>query len=251
MKRDRSLLCEGTVFFACLLIFLSSPLRCYAQGVYDLMEETTSQTNMTASFEAAQKDYCAAVVRGGAPSCLVFGPTTFSSAGSYLTFLSFGSFRHYDEGTYTSKGMTPDQARELSARRHPTIAANAESGIALHPEMSYLSQAQGNLALVTDLEIKPGTLSILRDYVQHVELPAAHRAGFLSFELYQVVAGGSTTRYLLIRRFKTFSQLDGVIPFADGGRTGTGARAEAAISQSVEHTKTVVMRVRPDLSAIQ
>ena len=157
-----------------------------------------------------------------------------------MTLLAFGSFAHYDEGTYTSKGLTPDQAKELSARRSPTVEANAESAISLLPQVSYAAAAPGELVLVTEIEIVPGSRASLLKYMKDVELPAAHAQGFLSCELYQVVAGGDTARFLLLRRFNKFSQLDRVVPFAD-----------AASVPGIQHTQTTVLRVRSDLSSFQ
>src|ERR1700688_4568528 len=89
----------------CAIVLLSMCLAGSAQSKRYLLEETTVRGGMEAQFEVGQKDYCAAVVRGGAPSCLVLSPTTFSPGNRYLTLLAFGSFAHYDEGTYTSKGL--------------------------------------------------------------------------------------------------------------------------------------------------
>ena len=54
-------------------------------------------------------------------------------AGDLLfTLLRFSSFRHYDEGTYTSKGLTPEQAAELENRRGPMRTQ--------HPHRAFRSQ---------------------------------------------------------------------------------------------------------------
>jgi hypothetical protein len=247
MKQAMYTRIRNAFYLGFLLVCFGCALRCEAQQSYYLMEETAAQEHTSDRFEVAEKDYCAAVVRGGAPACLVFSPTTFSPHDQYLMLLSFGSFGHYDKGTYTSKGLTPEQASELSARRNPMVRANEESGIKLHAELSYLSDDPGALALVSDVEIRPGTLAALSSYIQRVEIPAAHAAGLLSFELYQVVAGGDTNRYLLIRRFRTFKQLDGVLPFGDGAMARSKAGESAA--KSVDRVRTTVMRVRADLSA--
>ena len=62
-----------------LAVFVCGVDACLAQQPHFLLEETTAANGKTTAFETAQKDYCAAVVRGGAPECLVFSPTTFSS----------------------------------------------------------------------------------------------------------------------------------------------------------------------------
>jgi hypothetical protein len=124
-----------------------------------LLEETTVRSGMGGQFEAAQKDYCAAVVRGGAPACLVFSTATFGKSGLYWTLLPFSSFIHYDQGKYTDKGLTPEQAKELSARRVPTIESNHESAIALQVDSSLAptgSDADYPLNLVTEYQLKPG-----------------------------------------------------------------------------------------------
>ena len=120
---------------------------------------STAASGKAAAFEAAQKDYCAAVLRCGAPQCLVFSPTTLSPGGLFFTLLRFSSFSHYDEGTYTSKGLAPEQAAELESRRGPTVAGNRESALTLHAEMSYTSSDPGNLVIFTDFAIRSGSLS--------------------------------------------------------------------------------------------
>ena len=204
-----------------------------------LLEETTAANGKYAAFERAQKDYCAAVLRGGAPECLVFSPTTFSPGNLFFTLLRFSSFRHYDEGTYTSKGLTSEQAIELDKRREPTIVGNRESAMTLHDEVSYSSSNPGSLVIVTDFTIRPGTLPALLEYLRKVELPEAHRAGLLSSELYQVVAGGDTNRVLLFRRMERFAQLDRVAPFGD-----TVGQTAASIVDCVVTNRTTVMRTQ-------
>ena len=100
-----------------------------------LLEETIIQSGTASQFEAAHKDYCAAVVKGGAPACLVFSTATFGQSGLYFTLLPFDSFVHYDQGKYTDRGLTPDEAKAFSARRLPPIASNHESAIALHRDL--------------------------------------------------------------------------------------------------------------------
>ena len=197
------------------------------------------------AFEAAQKDYCAAVLRGGAPECLVLGPTTFSPGNLFFTMLRFSSFRHYDEGTYTSRGLTPEQAAELNHRREPTITGNRESALSLHDEVSYTGtdlhrhNDPGKLVIITDFTVRPGTLPTLIEYLRKVEVPEAHRAGLLSSELYQVVAGGDTNRFLLFRRIEHFAELDGVAPFGD-----TVEQSGASIANCVISSRTTVMRIQ-------
>jgi hypothetical protein len=57
--------CAVTIFRRVFYLALcSTPV--HAQQRY-LLEETTAANGKAAAFEAAQKDYCAAVLRGGAP----------------------------------------------------------------------------------------------------------------------------------------------------------------------------------------
>jgi hypothetical protein len=44
-----------------------------------LLEETLIQSGTASQFEPAHKDYCTAVVKGGAPACLVFSTATFGA----------------------------------------------------------------------------------------------------------------------------------------------------------------------------
>lgn len=225
--------------FLLLTIALNPVLN--AQQRY-LLEETTAMKGKAADFAAAQEDYCAAVLRGGAPQCLVFAPTTFSPGNLFFTLLRFSSFRHYDEGTYTSRGLTQEQAAELERRRAPTIAENRESALTLHEEVSYTSSHPGSLVIVTDFTIRPGTLPTLLAYLRKVELPEAHRAGLSSSELYQVVAGGDTNRFLLFRRMERFAQLDQIAPFGDTVAQ-SAAKVHAEIANCVISNRTTVMRV--------
>jgi hypothetical protein len=233
------------------VLFLATLLRCPAAMAQQrfLLEETYAAKGKTEAFEVAQKDYCAAVVRGGAPECLIFSPTTFSPGGEYLTLLRFSSFSHYDEGTYTSRGLAPQQAAELKERRGPTIGSNRESALSLDAQVSYTSADPGALVQIVDLTIQPGTLPRLLTYLRTVALPEAHRAGLLSSELYQVVAGAETNRFLLIRRMKHFQDLDRVAPFGD--TPGFTQGAQASILGCVTSNRTTVMRVRMDLGARQ
>lgn len=216
-----------------------------------LLEETSVRSGMESGFEAAQKDYCAAVVRGGAPECIVFSPTTFSPGGEYLTLIGFGSFSHYDEGTYTSKGLTPEQASKLRERREPAIAANRESGLALLPDVSYQTPATAPLMLITDLTIAPGTLPELLRYLRLVEIPAAHSEAIASFQLYQVVAGGATNRFLLMRGMKSFAQMDRVPPFGDSLENESDHASRQTIVGCVLQVRSTIMRQRTGIGSVR
>ena len=232
-----------------ILASILSAHLCAQQPQHYLLEETTIRSGTQATFEAAQKDYCSAVVRGGAPACIVFSPTTFSASGEYFTLIAFSSFAHYDEGTYTSKGLTPAQAAALRERREPAIASNIESGIALIPDVSYRSSAPAPLALITDLTIAPGTLPQLLRYLRSVEIPAARASGLASLDLYQVVAGGATTRFLLIRGLDTFAEMDKLRPFGEASERRSGLAP--TITGCVLQVRTTIMRMRSDLGAKQ
>ena len=237
MRRYR----RSAVLVLCIFA-MGFALTVRAQQRY-LLEETTATPGKGSDFEQAQKDYCAAVLRGGAPQCLVFSPTTFSPGDLFFTLLRFSSFRHYDEGTYTSKGLTREQAAELEKRRAPTIAGNRESALTLHDEVSYTSSNPGSLVVITDFTIRPGTLPTLLEYLRKVELPEAHQAGLLSSELYQVVAGGDTNRFLLFRRMERFAQLDRIAPFGDT-IISPNAVSAPSVANCVVSNHTTVMRTQ-------
>lgn len=211
-----------------------------------LLEETRIDPGKAQSFPQAQDDYCAGVLRGGAPECIVLAPTVFSPPNLFFTLLRFSSFEHYDEGTYTSRGMTPQQAADLRSRREPAIRENTEMAIELHEQVSFTSPGPGALVRIVEFTIRPGTLPQLYRYVRGVELPAAHKAGMRSSELYQVVAGGETNRFLLLQRFDRFTQLDAVAPFGDiAAPSGT----PGSIDGCVQSTRTIVMRVQSQQEA--
>lgn len=204
---------------------------------------------MTSQFETAQRDYCAAVVRGGARSCLVFSPSTFSPSGRYLILLPFGSFSHYDEGTYTSKGLTPEQAQELSSRRTPTIAANHESAIEYEADDSFTGADTGALLLITEVRVNPGTGGLFLKLVRDFELPAARKAGVLSFEVYRTVVGESPDRFFIVRRLRNFAELDQIDSIRASMPVPRRYAYDAMLSKCAKSVEISVMRSRPDLGA--
>jgi len=54
-----------------------------------LLEETQIHSGMSGQFESAQKEYCAAVVRGGAPACRVPHPTPATKGSGAPSFAHF------------------------------------------------------------------------------------------------------------------------------------------------------------------
>jgi hypothetical protein len=218
---------------------------------YFLLEETTVRSGMGGQFEAAQKDYCAAVVRGGAPACLVFSTATFGKSNLYWTLLPFSSFIHYDQGRYTDKGLTPEQAKELSARRTPTIESNKESAIALELDSSLEptgSNADSPLNVVTEYRLKPGRTNTLVGTIKKTWLPAAKKAGAVALEVFTTRMGESPERVLVVTRHKKFEELDGADPIQAGMSFGERNNWGNIFADYVEREEVYVMRYRADIS---
>ena len=212
-----------------------------------LLEETNIHSGMGGQFEAAQKDYCAAVVKGGAPACLIFSTATFGQSDRYFTVLPFASFIHYDQGKYTDKGLTPDEAKALSARRVPPIASNHESAIALHPELSILptvTNAEYPINRFTEYRLHPGTRKDFLAVIQKSLLPAAKKAGLLEFEVFTTTVGESPDRVLIVTRLKNYAVLDQ----PDAIESELNKLKLNPLSDFVEHRDTWIMRYRADLS---
>jgi hypothetical protein len=240
-------------FFSLIVVGLSFALPCAleAQSTRYFLEETSIQSGMTARFEAGQGEYCAAVVRGGAPSCIVLSPTIFSPPNRYLTLLSFGSFSHYDEGTYTSKGLTAEQARDLSSRRAPTIAANQESAIELQRDLSFIDTEKNSLVSITEIWLHPGSAPAFLKVLKEAALPAARKAKFASFEVYRTAAGGSPDRLFLLRHLRNFAELDAADSLRVAMSKAQQAEFDMVYSKSVASETVSIMRLRPDLSHMQ
>jgi len=216
-----------------------------------LLEETTVRSGMGGQFEAAQKDYCAAVVRGGAPACLVFSTATFGKSNLYWTLLPFASFIHYDQGKYTDKGMTPEQAKELSARRVPTIESNHESAIALEVDSSLAptgSNTDYPLNLVTEYQLKPGMTSAFVATIKKTLLPGAKKSGAVALEVFTTRLGESPERVFVVTRLKKFQELDGPDPILAGMSKLERNTWESLFATYFQHRETYVMRYRTDLS---
>ena len=218
---------------------------------YFLLEETTVRGGMGGQFEAAQKDYCAAVVRGGAPACLVFSTATFGKSGLYWTLLPFSSFIHYDQGKYTDKGLTPEQAKELSARRVPTIESNKESAIALELDSSLApSGSNGDypLNVVTEYQLKPGMTSQFLGTVKKTLLPGAKKGGAVALEVFTTRMGESPERVLVVTRHMKFEELDGADAILAGMSKLERNTWESLFATFFQHRETYVMRYRADIS---
>jgi hypothetical protein len=220
-----------------------------AQNLNALLEETTIHSGTAAQFESAQKDYCAAVVKGGAPACLVFSTATFGQSDRYFTVLPFASFIHYDQGKYTDKGLTPDEAKVLSARRVPPIAGNHESAILLHRDLSILptvSNADYPLNLFMEYRVSPGYTPVFLEAVRKVLLPAARKANLLEFEVFTTTVGESPDRILIVTRLKNFAELDQPNPIE---AVINSYRFQFPFSpNAIQHEDTWIMRYRADLS---
>ena len=220
-----------------------------------LLEETIIQSGTASQFEPAHKEYCAAVVKGGAPACLVFSTATFGQSGLYFTLLPFASFVHYDQGKYTDKGLTPDEAKALSARRLPPIASNHESAVALHRDLSILppptnTNADLPLNFFTEYLIRPGAdnLKDFLDAIGRYMLPAARKSGVAAFEVFTTTVGGSPERVFIVTRLKNFAQLDQPDPIQASMSGVQSAGYRSMIAHFVEHSETYIMRYRADLS---
>jgi hypothetical protein len=232
--------------FAVVLLALTLPAVAQAP-MNALLEETNIRAGMGGQFESAQKDYCAAVVKGGAPACLIFSTATFGQSDRYFTVLPFASFIHYDQGKYTDKGLTPDEAKALSARRVPPIASNHESAIALHPELSILptvTNAEYPINHFTEYRLRPGARKDFFAVIQKSLLPAAKKAGELEFEVFTTTVGESPDRVLIVTRLKNYAVLDQ----PDAVEAELNKLAPETLGRLIEHRDTWIMRYRADLS---
>ena len=233
----------------CGFALWSASLVCVAQSKHYLIEETTILTGSRSQFESAQKEYCAAVVRGGAPSCTVLSPTTFSQANRYLTLLSFGSFAHYDQGTYTSKGLTPEQARDLNSRRGPTISSNVESGILLrYPDKPGRDDASP-IVLVTEIQVFPGKADGFVQLIKNQAIAARSARVRPKIEIYQTEANGDPDRLLMLQHLAKFADLDTANPLWSTLPKDRRAAFDNAFARDVRSSYVTIIRYRQDLSA--
>lgn len=101
----------------------------HAQQRY-LLEETTAANGKAATFEAAQKDHCAAVCAWR--QCASSSAPRHSRRRSLFHVASLQQLPSLRRGHITSKGLTPEQAAELENRRGPMRAQ--------HPHRAFRSQ---------------------------------------------------------------------------------------------------------------
>jgi hypothetical protein len=233
------------------LLALTIPATAQSNILNALLEDTTIHSGTAGQFESAQKDYCAAVVKGGAPACLIFSTATFGQSDRYFTLLPFASFIHYDQGKYTDKGLTRDEAHALSARRVPPIASNHESAIALHRDLSILptvSNPDYPINYFTEYHLRPGTSADFLKAVHDIMLPAARKADLLEFEVFTTTVGESPDRIFIVTRLKNFAQLDQPDPIEAQLTSQQRTALQKNIAATVEYRDTWIMRYRADLS---
>jgi hypothetical protein len=242
---DHSAMCLSSL---ALLTLIALPAFAQSDISNFLLEETTIHSGIGGQFESAQKDYCAAVVKGGAPACLIFSTATFGQSDHYLTLLPFSSFIHYDQGKYTDKGLTRDEAKALNARRIPPIASNRESAMALHRDLSILAPNDTPLNYFTEYHLHPGTTSAFLDAVRKYMLPAARKSGIEAFEVITTTVGESPDRVLIITRLQRFADLDQADPIQAHMSASQRIAFQKMLTTTVQHTETYIMRYRADLS---
>jgi hypothetical protein len=236
--------------FTFALLSVLSAVPAFAQSSISnfLLEETVIHSGTGGQFESAQKDYCAAVVKGGAPACLIFSVSTFGPSDRYFTVLPFGSFIHYDQGKYTEKGLTHEEAKALSARRIPPIASNHESAVALHNDLSILAPNDTPLNYFTEYHLRPGTLDDFLAIIRKNMLPAARKSGVESFEVITTTLGESPDRVFIVTRLRNFASFDQPDPILANMSHVQRAAFQQSLTADVEHVETYVMRYRADLS---
>jgi hypothetical protein len=231
-----------SIFVTALLM---STLACAAQSKRYLLEETNSQRGMQKEYETTQKEYCAAVVRGGAPSCLVFAPTTLSSPNHYWILLPFTSFSHYDQGTYTSRGMTPEEAQNLGLRRNPTIASGVESIIELKAPLDSKPPDFSEIVLITEVHVTAGDGPAFLKLLREASSPATP-----PMQTYQTVVDGDPDRLFILQPLHNFAELDTANSIRSALPAAKRQIFDRAFEKYVRSSYVTVMRYRQDLSAI-
>lgn len=227
----------------------ATPPPAPARPAHLLFEDTIIRSGSAAQFEPAHHDYCVAVVKGGAPACLVFSTATFGESNRYFTLLPFASFLHYDQGKYTDKGLTPDEAKALAARRNPPVVSNHEAALILLRDLSFFANNEAKpLNMFFEYRVRPGSMDAFMKSIRELIAPAAKKSGLPSFEVFQTATGASPDLILLVYRLDNFAQLDNPDPVI---AQLTPAQAETwkhTLATTVDHVDSFIMRYRPDLS---
>ena len=214
-----------------------------------LLEDTIIRSGTAAQFEPAHHDYCLAVVKGGAPACLVFSTATFGESNRYFTLLPFASFLHYDQGKYTDKGLTPDEAKALAARRNPPVVSNHEAAFILFRDLSFFANNEAKpLNMFFEYHVRPGTMDTFMKSIRDLIAPAAKKSGLPSFEVFQTATGASPDLILLVYRLDNFAQLDNPDPVLAQLTPAQSESWKHTLATTVDHVDSFILRYRPDLS---
>ena len=186
------------------------------------------------------------------PPASYFRRLHFQKPDLYLTLLSFGSFAHYDEGTYTSKGLTPDQAKELSNERGPAILSNEESALQLSYPALQNRDGWTPIVLITEIRLNPGRrrdfIGLIRDRLT-LGFSRDSGAGRPNVEIFQTEANGDPDRLFLFQHLRKFADLDTVEPLWSTSPKSKQSGFEEAYARCVRSSFVTVMQFRNDLSA--
>jgi hypothetical protein len=172
-----------------------------------VLVETVIHPSAVAEFEAAEKQRCAAIVKGGGQSCHVYSTAMFGTLYKYYTVIPLDNYAHYDAGTYYSRGATAEERAGIEKKRGAAMISSEESSMLLIGSLSIVDEKVSPLIRVTEIQVRPGMQEGFYDDIAKIELPAAKKAGMTDFETYKTLIGNPDRMFTVVAMDK-FAELD-------------------------------------------
>ncbi len=194
------------VLSACVTLPAQQPAGSTNQRA--VLIETVIHPNGVAEFEAAEKQRCAAIVKGGGQSCHVYSTAMFGTLYKYYTVIPLDNYAHYDAGSYYSRGATAEERAAIEKKRAAAMISSEESSMLLIGSLSIMDEKVSPLIMVTEIQLRPGMQESFYDDVEKIQLPAAKKAGLTSFETYKTLIGNSPDRMFSVVPVAKFAELD-------------------------------------------
>jgi hypothetical protein len=241
------------MFAGALLAFaVSVPQTLMAQAAspnLSIVNVSTIKPEMRAEYEAFQKQVTAAYKKAEVPYRTVL-ETVLGNLAEYVTIAPVAKFADLDGPTPMERALGKPQAEAMLRKGAVFVTSRQRLLSRDMPELSIMTDSSEPpaLAMVTMVQLKPGSAPDFAAWVKDEYLPAARKAELKNLWISQALHGGSPDERIIVRPIKSMADFDGGPFTIKALGQEAAAKMMAKLAGMAQSRSYSVMKYRADLS---
>jgi hypothetical protein len=201
--------------------------------------------NMTANYEAYQKELSAAYKKAGISRIVV--QTIVGNLNEFYSITPLKKLADLSGDNPVERSMGPEASAALFQKRVGLYDEVQRIVTADRPDLSLRAGAPGLYALIVTVRTMPGRRSEYESTMKSDMLPALKKAGFTNVWSSDSVFGGAHEQVVVVP-LKDTGDLDKGPPLVLALGPEAAAKLEARLDAMTQHSEMRIVKVRPELS---